>query len=110
MSYANRFKIGSDSSGSGESGAYLDADLSTALNSGVPCVGCHMVERVNATENAQLAYSTTTLYGATVNEAATEAHLIEVSALFADPYQSSFVCGSCHNVLNQEELGLRRHS
>ena len=65
----------------GESGAYLDADLSTApLNSGVPCVGCHMVERVNATENAQLAYSTTTLYGATVNEAATEAHPIEVSA------------------------------
>lgn len=84
-----------------EDGAYLDADLTLApLNTGVPCVGCHMVERVNATENAQLAYSTTTLYGATVNDAATEAHPIEVSSLFADPYQSSFVCGSCHNVLN----------
>lgn len=81
--------------------ARLDADLSTPpLSTGVPCVGCHMVERVLATENAQLTYSRDTLYGATVNEAAQEAHPIEVSPLFADPYQSSFVCGSCHNVLN----------
>jgi hypothetical protein len=81
--------------------ARLNADLSsTPLSSGVTCVGCHMVEQVNATENAQLTYARDTLYGATVNEAAQEAHPIAVSPFFADPYQSSFVCGSCHNVLN----------
>ncbi len=81
--------------------ARLNADLSSPpLSTGVPCVGCHMVDEVIATENAQLSYSRETLFGASVTDAAREAHPIEVSDLFADPYQSSFVCGSCHNVLN----------
>lgn len=84
-----------------EDGAQLEADLSVEpFNTGVPCVGCHMVEEVQATENALLTYSFTTLFGAEVSDAAVEAHPIETSALFADPFQSSFVCGSCHNVLN----------
>ena len=68
-----------------------------------------MVERVNATENAQLAYSTTTLYGATVNDAATEAHPIEVSSLFADPYRVH-LCVVVATMFSIEGPALRRHS
>ena len=94
-----------------ESGAYLDADLSTApLNSGVPCVGCHMVERVNATENAQPAYSTTTC-----TEQPSTRRRLRHTRLRCPHYLPTLtrvrlyaaVVTTCSI---QEELGLRRHS
>ena len=70
------------------------------LESSVSCVACHAVSAVNATENAQLSYDSEKLYGAKVTPEALEAHPLDVSGFFADPYQNSFLCGSCHNVLN----------
>ena len=81
--------------------ARLDAYTNdTLMHRGVQCVGCYMVEAVLATENSALKYSPSTLCGSTVSAAALKAHPIEVSPFFVDRYQSSFICGSCHSVLN----------
>jgi hypothetical protein len=67
---------------------------------GVQCTTCHSIEKVNATQNANFEFSTTTYFGPTGSEAANEIHPMATSPLFNDPAVEAQLCGSCHDVEN----------
>ena len=72
-------------------------DMSNFLVShGVQCVTCHSISKVTKTLNAGFVLSKTHYYGPTGSAASNKAHPMKKFT----GLKNSFLCGTCHNVVN----------
>ena len=65
----------------------------------------HNIEAVNATQNAQVAYSDSTHYGPTGSAAANQAHPMKTSIVLR-PVAEKLMCGGCHDFVNPNGVRL----